>query len=79
MSPVNSPATASIVLSEAQALRELPAIPIYFATSNILVKPYVEGFQTNLLDAPILKYVRIDTGWKQSSTGGPLIKIARSD
>lgn len=79
MSPGNAPATAPVVLSEAQALRELPAIPIYFATSNVLVKPYVEGFQTNLLDAPILKYVRIDTGWKPPSTGGSLVKIARSD
>ena len=79
MSPGNSPAVAPVVLSEAQALRELPAMPIYFATSNILVKPYVEGFQTNLLDAPILKYVRIDTGWKQSSTSVPLIKLARRD
>jgi ABC-type oligopeptide transport system substrate-binding subunit len=53
------------VLSEAQALRELPAMPIYFASSYALVKPYVTGFETNLLDAPSLKHVRIDTSWQQ--------------
>jgi ABC-type oligopeptide transport system substrate-binding subunit len=53
------------VLSEQQALRELPAIPIYFASSYQLIKPYVTGFDANLLDAPSLKRVRIDTGWQQ--------------
>ena len=48
-----------------QALKELPAIPIYFASSYALVKPYVVGFDTNLLDAPSLKHVRIDTSWQQ--------------
>jgi hypothetical protein len=53
------------VLSEAQALKELPAMPIYFASSYALVKPYVTGFEANLLDAPSLKHVRIDTSWQQ--------------
>ncbi len=53
------------ILSEAQALRELPAMPIYFASSYALVKPYVVGFDTNLLDAPSLKHVRLDTSWQQ--------------
>jgi oligopeptide transport system substrate-binding protein len=52
------------VMSEEQALRELPAIPIYFASSYSLVKPYVVGFDPNLLDAPSLKHVRIDTSWQ---------------
>lgn len=64
-----APPTASTaplpILSEAQALRELPAMPIYFASSYALVKPYVTGFETNLLDAPSLKHVRIDTSWQQ--------------
>jgi oligopeptide transport system substrate-binding protein len=50
--------------SEAQALKELPAIPIYFASSYALVKPYVSGFDSNLLDAPSLKTVRVDTSWQ---------------
>ncbi|HEX8141700.1 MAG TPA: peptide ABC transporter substrate-binding protein [Pyrinomonadaceae bacterium] len=52
------------VMSEEQALRELPAIPIYFASSYSLVKPYVVGFDANLLDAPSLKHVRINTSWQ---------------
>jgi oligopeptide transport system substrate-binding protein len=53
-----------VVLTEAQALKELPAIPIYFASSYALVKPYVVGFDANLLDAPSLKTVRVDSSWQ---------------
>ena len=55
--------------SEEQALRELKAVPIYFASSYSLVKPYVSGFNTNVLDAPSLKTVRIDTSWRQAEGG----------
>lgn len=58
-------ATELPALSEQQALRLLPAIPIYFASSYQLIKPYVVGFDANLLDAPSLKRVRIDTDWQQ--------------
>jgi oligopeptide transport system substrate-binding protein len=58
-------ATPSIE-SEAQALRDLSAMPIYFASSYSLVKPYVSGFDANVLDAPSLKAVRINTDWKQA-------------
>jgi oligopeptide transport system substrate-binding protein len=50
--------------SEAQALKELPAMPIYFASSYALVKPYVTGFDSNLLDAPSLKTVRMNNAWQ---------------
>jgi ABC-type oligopeptide transport system substrate-binding subunit len=50
--------------TEAQALKELPAMPIYFASSYALVKPYVTGFDANLLDAPSLKTVRINSSWQ---------------
>jgi ABC-type oligopeptide transport system substrate-binding subunit len=56
--------SAPPILSEAQALKEMPAIPIYFASSYALVKPYVNGFDANLLDAPSLKTVRIDGAWQ---------------
>lgn len=52
------------ILTEAQALRDLPAIPLHFASSYALVKPYVRGFESNLLDAPSLKSVQIDTQWR---------------
>jgi hypothetical protein len=51
-------------LTEAQALKELPAVPLYFASSYALVKPYVRGFDSNLLDAPSLKHVSINMNWK---------------
>jgi hypothetical protein len=34
------------------------------------VKPYVKGFDSNVLDAPSLKTVRIDNGWKQPEVAG---------
>ncbi|MDT7689734.1 MAG: oligopeptide transport system substrate-binding protein [Acidobacteriota bacterium] len=52
------------ILTEAQALKELPAIPLHFASSYALVKPYVDGFESNLLDSPSLKHVRINTQWR---------------
>lgn len=50
--------------TEAQALNDLSAVPIYFASSYALVKPYVSGFDSNVLDTPSLKTVRINTTWK---------------
>ena len=50
--------------TEAEAMRQLAGIPIYFASSYSLVKPYVIGFESNVLDAPSLKNVRIDTNFK---------------
>jgi len=65
------PATVAVpapILTEAQALREVPAIPIYFASSHALVKPYVQGFDTNFLDAPSLLRVRMDSNWQPPKT-----------
>ena len=56
--------------SEAEALHQLRAIPIYFASSHALVKPYVSGFDSNVLNAPSLKRIKIDTGWKEPKAGG---------
>jgi oligopeptide transport system substrate-binding protein len=55
----------TFVDSEAQALKELKAVPIYFASSYSLVKPYVSGFDLNVLDAPSLKRTRVDPNWKE--------------
>jgi oligopeptide transport system substrate-binding protein len=51
------------ISSEDQALKELRAVPIYFASSFALVKPYVTGFDGNVLDAPSLKRIRLNTEW----------------
>jgi ABC-type oligopeptide transport system substrate-binding subunit len=67
----STPLAPPPLLSEEEALRALPAIPIYFASSYRLVKPYVVGFDENLLDAPSLKRVRIDTGWQQPKQPPP--------
>jgi oligopeptide transport system substrate-binding protein len=62
--PTPEPAPASIE-TEAQALKELKAMPIYFASSYSLVKPYVSGFDLNVLDVPLLKRTRLDTNWSE--------------
>jgi oligopeptide transport system substrate-binding protein len=57
--------TEQLIQSETEALNELRAFPIYFASSYALVKPYVTGFDSNVLDIPSLKHVRIDTNWRE--------------
>ena len=53
------------IQSETDALNELRAMPLYFASSYALVKPYVSGFNSNVLDMPSLKRLRIDTNWRE--------------
>jgi ABC-type oligopeptide transport system substrate-binding subunit len=74
VAPVEGPAHAAarepvppvtFVDSEAQALKDLKAMPIYFASSYSLVKPYVSGFDLNVLDAPSLKRTRLDPNWSE--------------
>ena len=65
-SPESSPTTKEkqiLVETEAQALKNLTAVPIYFASSYSLVKPYVQGFDANVLDAPALKNTSLNTKW----------------
>jgi oligopeptide transport system substrate-binding protein len=52
-----------VVESESQVLKNLTAMPIYFASSYSLVKPYVSGFDSNVLDMPSLKKTRMDMNW----------------
>jgi oligopeptide transport system substrate-binding protein len=52
------------ILTEEEAVKEIPAIPLYYPTSYSLVKPYVKGFENNVLDAPSLKKVEIDQNWQ---------------
>lgn len=51
--------------SESQALKEVKAVPIYFASSCSLVKPYVSGFDANVLDIPAPKNIRLDLTWTE--------------
>ncbi len=59
-----TPADGETILTEQQATRELHAIPLYFPTSYSLVKPYIQGFDINVLDAVSLKNVKIDNNWQ---------------
>jgi hypothetical protein len=60
-----SPQPAVPIETEAQALKDLKAVPIYFASSYSLVKPYVSGFDSNVLDVPSLKKTRMNTDWSE--------------
>jgi oligopeptide transport system substrate-binding protein len=48
----------------AAATSEFTVIPLYFPVSYALVKPYVKGFDTNALDAPLLSDTKIDSSWR---------------
>jgi oligopeptide transport system substrate-binding protein len=61
--PSPSPQPTIAVETETQALKDVKAVPIYFASSYSLVKPYVSGFDSNVLDVPSLKKTRIATNW----------------
>lgn len=65
-----SVAEDEMILTEEEAISELHAIPLYFPTSYSLVKPYIQGFDINILDAPSLKNVRIDITWQPAKTKG---------
>ncbi len=66
MAKENAPKTieSEAVATEQEAMDEMPAIPLYFSTSYLLVKPYIQGFDGNLLDAPLLRNVKIDNNWQ---------------
>lgn len=73
--PIENPNTkpaadGETISTEAQAIAELHAIPLYFPTSYSLVKPYIQGFDINVLDAPSLKNVRIDNSWQLKKAKG---------
>lgn len=56
--------TEKVILTEEAAIIEFHAIPLYFPTSYSLIKPYVQGFEMNTLDAPSLKNVTINNSWQ---------------
>lgn len=66
------PDAEKLILTEESAIVELHAIPLYFPTAYSLVKPYVQGFEMNSLDAPSLKNVTIDNGWQPKKAKGQL-------
>jgi len=65
---VSSPAR----FTEQAAIFEMRAIPLYFPKSYALVKPYVNGFEMNALDAMSVKDVSIDNAWQPKTVRGQL-------
>lgn len=63
----NTTYAPAVITTHEQALRELPGIPLYFASSYALVKPYILDFDQNLFDAPLLKRVRVNSDWTPSA------------
>lgn len=59
--------TTTVTFTEQDAIYELNAIPLYFPTSYSLVKPYVNGFEINGLDAPLMKDISIDSEWQPNA------------
>ncbi len=58
------------ILNAEEAVNRVQAIPLYFPTSYSLVKPYVQGFEINILDAPSLRDVRINSDWHPKTANG---------
>ena len=56
--------------NEDEAIEKIHSIPLYFPTSYSLVKPYIQGFEINTLDAPSLKDVKIDNNWQPKKPKG---------
>ncbi len=52
------------ILTEDVAVFEVNAIPLYYPKSYSLIKPYVNGFEMNGLDAPQLVDISIDSTWQ---------------
>lgn len=55
------------ILTEDEAVFVVNAIPLYYPMSYSLVKPYVNGFEMNGLDAPLLKDISINNNWQPNA------------
>ena len=77
--PQTLPSPSPSVITEAQALVDLPGFPLYFASSFALVKPYVVGFDANLLNVTSLKHVRINLSWQPPAKQVSAIRVERSE
>lgn len=45
--------------AERQLLADMPVLPIYFYTSRRLVKPYLRGWEGNIMDVHLTRYMRM--------------------
>ncbi len=56
------------IVTEADAMYQLTAIPLYFPMAYSLVKPYVRGFEVNGLDTTTLEDISIDSSWQPKTS-----------
>lgn len=56
------PAQREQILQQAERLMlaDMPVLPIYFYVSHRLIKPYVKGWQANIMDHHATRYLRLD-------------------
>jgi ABC-type oligopeptide transport system substrate-binding subunit len=53
--------------AESFLLEEAPILPLYTYSSNVLLKPYVRGFEPNPMDEHHLSRAWIDYHWREHS------------
>ncbi|MEW6734211.1 MAG: peptide ABC transporter substrate-binding protein [Acidobacteriota bacterium] len=53
--------------AEKLMISEAPFVPIYYYGMSYLKKPYIKGYEENLLDLHPLKFVWIETEWQPES------------
>jgi oligopeptide transport system substrate-binding protein len=64
--PVRDRSLRNAILRRAEAvmLADAPVIPIYVYTQKHLVRPYVRGYDINLVGQPSLWRVWLDPDWR---------------
>jgi hypothetical protein len=62
--PVHGPKAILLKSPVIIRLRAMPVLPQDQWVNAVMVKPYVRGLGSNLLDREQLKYVWIDTNWR---------------
>jgi oligopeptide transport system substrate-binding protein len=62
----NDPASRRDFLEQAElvVLEQYPVMPLYYTVSKHLVKPWVRGFETSVLNHTYSKHLSIDTGMR---------------
>jgi hypothetical protein len=55
-----------LAVCEQFLLRSMPVLPLFFDSYNYLCKPYVSGFEMNVLGGHDFRAARIDTNWRSS-------------
>ena len=57
--------------AEAMTVAAMPRLPLYFYTKSSLVKPYVKGFYPNASNEHPLRWMWIDSAWRNNASNAP--------